>query len=206
MTSGGTTPFILFCLCTIYRVIHKSLRDFRTRLRNNQDRPGRKEHINRERERERERERDSKFGEILYLLICSFLPSLSWLLRSRVRKSRRDLWITLYIDGQSQASTASSHPPPPPEKTLRSPLNTRTAFFWVITQGVVVIYYRRFGTTYRSRFQGSRRLVGNRRGPRLLEKGYVLSSTLGVQIPNRSARKLVPLTRLYRTNKCFILR
>ena len=28
-----------------YRVIHKSLRDFRTRLRNNQDRHGRKEHI-----------------------------------------------------------------------------------------------------------------------------------------------------------------
>ena len=31
----------------MYRVIHKSLRDFRTRLRNNQDRHGRKEHINR---------------------------------------------------------------------------------------------------------------------------------------------------------------
>ena len=30
----------------IYRVIHKSLRNFRTRLRNNQDRHGRKEHIN----------------------------------------------------------------------------------------------------------------------------------------------------------------
>ena len=30
-----------------YRVIHKSLWDFRTRLRNNQDRHGRKEHINR---------------------------------------------------------------------------------------------------------------------------------------------------------------
>ena len=31
----------------IYRVIHKSLRDFQTRLRNNRDRHGRKEHINR---------------------------------------------------------------------------------------------------------------------------------------------------------------
>jgi len=30
-----------------YRVIHKSLRNFRTRLRNNQDRHGRKEYINR---------------------------------------------------------------------------------------------------------------------------------------------------------------
>ena len=30
---------------SMYRVIHKSLRDFRTRLRNNQDRHGRKEHI-----------------------------------------------------------------------------------------------------------------------------------------------------------------
>ena len=38
-----------------------------------------------------------KLGEILYLLICSFLPCVSWLLRSRVRKSRRDLLITLYI-------------------------------------------------------------------------------------------------------------
>ena len=32
-----------------------------------------------------------KLGEIPYPLICSFLPCLSWLLRSRVRKSRRDL-------------------------------------------------------------------------------------------------------------------
>jgi hypothetical protein len=32
-----------------------------------------------------------KLGEILCLLICSFLPCVSWLLRSRVRKSRRDL-------------------------------------------------------------------------------------------------------------------
>jgi len=31
----------------IYRVIHSSLRDFRTRLLNNRDRHGRKEHINR---------------------------------------------------------------------------------------------------------------------------------------------------------------
>ena len=37
-----------------------------------------------------------KLWEILYLLICSFLPCLSWLLRRRVRKFRRDLWITLY--------------------------------------------------------------------------------------------------------------
>ena len=30
-----------------YKVIHKSLRNFRTRLRNNQERQSRKEHINR---------------------------------------------------------------------------------------------------------------------------------------------------------------
>ena len=50
------TPHLAFCNFAfvflllyplIYRVIHKSLRDFRTRLRNNQDRHGRKEHINR---------------------------------------------------------------------------------------------------------------------------------------------------------------
>jgi hypothetical protein len=38
-----------------------------------------------------------KLGEILYLFICSFLLCLSWLLRSGLRKFRRDLWITLYI-------------------------------------------------------------------------------------------------------------
>ena len=38
-----------------------------------------------------------KLREILYLLMCSFLPCLSWLLRSRVRKFRRDLWRTLYM-------------------------------------------------------------------------------------------------------------
>jgi len=32
-----------------------------------------------------------KLGEILYLLICSFLLCLSWLLRSQVQKSQRDL-------------------------------------------------------------------------------------------------------------------
>jgi hypothetical protein len=32
----------------------------------------------------------------------------------------------------------------------------RTALFWVITQRIVVIYYRRFGTTYRTHPQGSR--------------------------------------------------
>ena len=42
-------------------------------------------------------QKKKKLGEILYLLICSFLPCLSWLLRSRLRKSRRDLWITLYM-------------------------------------------------------------------------------------------------------------
>ena len=40
---------LLLLLLLLYRVIHKSLRDFRTRLRNNQDRHGRNEHINRQR-------------------------------------------------------------------------------------------------------------------------------------------------------------
>ena len=38
-----------------------------------------------------------KLGEILYPLICFFLPCLSWLLRSQFSKSRRDVWIILYI-------------------------------------------------------------------------------------------------------------
>jgi len=32
----------------------------------------------------------------------------------------------------------------------------RSALFWAITQPVVVIPHRRFGTTYRSHLQGSR--------------------------------------------------
>jgi hypothetical protein len=39
-----------------------------------------------------------KLGEILYLLICSFLLCLSWLLRCRVRKFQRDLRITLCVE------------------------------------------------------------------------------------------------------------
>jgi len=39
--------WIIYEFSNMYRVIHMSLRDFRTRLRNNQDRHGRKEHINR---------------------------------------------------------------------------------------------------------------------------------------------------------------
>jgi hypothetical protein len=35
-------------------------------------------------------------------------------------------------------------------------VNLRTALFWVITQGVMVISYRRFGTTCRPHLQGSR--------------------------------------------------
>ena len=34
--------------------------------------------------------------------------------------------------------------------------NLRTALFWVITQRVMIISYRRFGTTYRSHLQESR--------------------------------------------------
>ena len=44
--SNSVCPYTVVVL---YRVIHKSLRDFRTRLRNNQDRHGRKEHINKQR-------------------------------------------------------------------------------------------------------------------------------------------------------------
>ena len=49
-THGSGSPWVrCFSHRIIYRFIHKSLRDFRTRLRNNQDRHGRKEHINRQR-------------------------------------------------------------------------------------------------------------------------------------------------------------
>ena len=49
-TSLGLRPSsgsLYWAWLKLYRVIHKSLRDFRTRMRNNQDRHGRKEHVNR---------------------------------------------------------------------------------------------------------------------------------------------------------------
>jgi len=44
-----TARLLVYRSNLLYRVIHKSPRDFRTRLRNNQDRHGRKEHINKQR-------------------------------------------------------------------------------------------------------------------------------------------------------------
>jgi hypothetical protein len=53
----------------------------------------------------------------------------------------------------------------------------RSALFWDITQHHEVILYRRFGTTYRSHFQGSRSLVFDPvpiRCPEKLAKDYHL--------------------------------
>ena len=54
-----------------------------------------------------------KLWEILYLLICSFLAFLSWLLRSRVRKFQRDLWITLYVTQCETCMTGNDYGHPP---------------------------------------------------------------------------------------------
>jgi hypothetical protein len=70
------------------RVIHKSLQDFRTPMRHFSSRLPPSGGICKYAKAPSTKK---KLGEILYLLICSFLPCLSWLLRSRVRKSRRDL-------------------------------------------------------------------------------------------------------------------
>ena len=50
-----------------------------------------------------------KLGEFLYLLIWSFLPCLSWLLRSRVRKSRKDLWITLVYSTNRMSENSTNN-------------------------------------------------------------------------------------------------
>jgi len=47
-----------------------------------------------------------------------------------------------------EKSLLAQNLPPPKKNTF--------ALFWVITQRVVVISYRRFGTTFRSHFQRSR--------------------------------------------------
>jgi hypothetical protein len=85
----------------VYRVIHKPFRKFRTRQRKNRDKYSRKEHINRQR---------------ISPETCSVCPSVpppppSWpsrLLYPRVRKSRRDLWVTLYMHYRRQSHGSQS--------------------------------------------------------------------------------------------------
>ena len=74
---------------SMYRVIHKSLRDFRTLRYSSRDGHAEGEHVNRGRD-------TPSFCPTLQLLDMSTLLCLSWFLRSRVRKFRRDLRITLY--------------------------------------------------------------------------------------------------------------
>jgi hypothetical protein len=73
----------------MYRAIRKSLRNFRTRLRNNQDRHSRKDIPSASKVGE-------KFGVSLPLLTCSPPAWPPRLLYRRVLTSQRDLWITLY--------------------------------------------------------------------------------------------------------------
>ena len=101
----------------IYRVIHKSLRDFRTRLRNNQDRHGRKEHINR------------------YRISPSFfvLGALSYFQVPPLGVSREEKWRSQWIRKRSVLEFAKTesivtvqrrfrimyHTEPPTDKTIR---------------------------------------------------------------------------------------
>ena len=52
----------------------------------------------------------------------------------------------------------------------------RTALFWVITQRVVVISYRRFGSTYRSHLQIAGIVLTNHTHTRALLDYYAASS------------------------------
>jgi hypothetical protein len=73
---------------------------------------------------------------------------------------------------------------------MRSPL------LWVITQRVVVIYYRRFGTTYRSHLQGSSKL------PALYEIRIFVAGCTGIC---RESLKSIP-RQLLAISFIFILR
>jgi hypothetical protein len=74
----------------IMRVIRKSLRDFRPLRYSSRDGHAEGDHVNRGRD-------TPGFCPTVQVLICSFLLCLSWLLHSRVRKFRTDLWIALWI-------------------------------------------------------------------------------------------------------------
>ena len=74
----------------IYRVIYKSLRNFRPLRYSSRDGHAEGEHVNRGRD-------TPVFCSTLQVLDMSTPLCLSWLLRSRVRKFQRDLWITLFV-------------------------------------------------------------------------------------------------------------
>jgi hypothetical protein len=61
----------------------------------------------------------------------------------------------------------------------------RTALFWDITQGVVVIPYRRFGTTYRSHLLRS----SIQKESRLSENGVYIGKSTGQHLQEPSGRK-----------------
>ena len=91
---------------TLYRVIHKSLRDFWPLRYSNAPSGEPYKYATAP-----STQKKKKHGDILYLLMCSFLLCLSLLLRSRVRNFRRDLWITLYIlgGGKREEKTSQLH-------------------------------------------------------------------------------------------------
>ena len=73
-----------------YRVIHRSLRDIRSLQYSSRDGHAEGEHVNRGTD-------TPIFCPTLQVFEMSTLLCLSWLLSSRFRTFRRDLWITLYF-------------------------------------------------------------------------------------------------------------
>ena len=74
----------IYIYISMYRAIHKSLRDFQPLRYGSRDGQAEGEHVNRGRD-------TPIFCPTLQVLDMSTLLRLSWLLRSRVRKFRRDL-------------------------------------------------------------------------------------------------------------------
>jgi hypothetical protein len=97
-----------------------------------------------------------KLGEILYLLICSFLRCLSWLLRCRIR---RDLWIALYIYGSSVWHLLC-------DTLLALRIWKRHLYFWKICAPLVQLMY---GMDNRERGigfpEGARQVSGSPKRP-----------------------------------------
>ena len=95
---------VLQHMAFMYRVIHKSLRDFRPLWYSSRDCHAEGEHVNRGRG-------NPSFCPTLQVLDMSTLLCLSWLLRSRVRKFRRDLrnffFFPLWRCGPTRAMASS---------------------------------------------------------------------------------------------------
>jgi len=94
-------------------------------------------------------------------------------------------------------------PPPPPKETPDPPENNNCALLGHYA-GSSGNFLPTFQDDLSVPFSRVKTLGAQQTRSEASAEGICLTSTPGVRIPHRSARKLVPVTRPFRTNQCFI--